>query len=499
MNTDGRIAVVPVVLAGGSGTRLWPLSRTEYPKQLLQLNGEQTLLQDTLSRLEFLRHDSAVQLCPPLIVCNEEYRFLVVEQLKAIGESRASLVLEPAGKNTAPAVSLAAAYCRRHHSDDPLLLVLPSDHVILEPEAFCHAVMRAVGAAQAGAIVTFGVVPDRPETGYGYIECGSVLDLPLTAGVRELIRFVEKPDAQNAAEYLERENFLWNGGMFLMRASVWDLALRALAPQIHEACEDAVANYERDGRFIRPDPEAFARSPSDSIDYAVMENLEAVATGRSAPAFGAVVPLEAGWSDVGSWAALLELGDADQHNNVAMGDACLIDTRDSLVLSKSRLVAAVGISDSIIVETPDAVLVTSRTSSQEVREVVDWLKTTRRSEADSHTVTYRPWGHFSLLDRGPGYQVKRLSITPGAAVSLQLHHHRAEHWIVVEGTAKVTRGDEDFLLRENCSTYIPVAVKHRLENPGSDELVVIEVQSGSYLGEDDIVRFEDAYNRVKLR
>ncbi len=465
-----RELIFPVILSGGSGTRLWPLSRELYPKQLLCLVGESTLLQDTVSRL-----DGLSDIADPLFVCNEEHRFLIAEQVRLIGKTPADIILEPAGRNTAPALTLAALALKANGAND-LMLVMPADHMINERAPFHAAVRQALPHARAGHLVTFGIVPTAPETGYGYIKKG--YDANVEA-------FVEKPDTATAQRYIAAGNYYWNSGMFLMRASVWLDELKRHRPDILEACTGAFAGSRRDGHFRRVNKDAFLGCPSDSIDYAVMEK-----TDRAR-----VVPLEAGWSDIGAWSALWQVCEQDAAGNVTQGDVLTHSTRNALVIAQHRLVATVGLDDVIVIETPDAVLVAHKGQSQNVREIVDRLKREKRSEYQVHRRVYRPWGSYEGVDAGDRFQVKRLIVKPGAALSLQMHHHRAEHWIVVKGTARVTRGEEIFMLTENQSTYIPLGVKHRLENPGNISLEIVEVQSGAYLGEDDIVRFDDIYNR----
>ena len=464
--------IYPVILSGGSGTRLWPLSREQYPKQLLALTGERTLLQETVLRL-----DGAEQVANPLFVCNEEHRFLVAEQVRQLGKSPLAIVLEPTGRNTAPALTLAALVLRRG-TGDPIMLVMPADHNIRDSAAFRRSVKEALPLAAKGRLVTFGIKPTGPATGYGYIKRGEGNDV---AG------FVEKPDLATAKLYLDSGEYAWNSGMFMVRLSTWFEELKRFEPEIARICEAAHAKGKNDGDFFRIDKETFTRCPSNSIDYAVMEK-----TDRAA-----VVELDAGWSDVGAWSSLWENGTRDAAGNVVSGDVYAHDTRDALLISQHRLLAVVGLDDIIVVETPDAVLVSKKERAQDVKEIVARLKTEGRSEHQVHRRVYRPWGSYEGVDAGGRFQVKRLSVKPGAALSLQLHHHRAEHWVVVQGTARVTRGDEVFTLTENQSTYIPVGTKHRLENPGNIQLEIIEVQSGGYLGEDDIVRFEDVYNRHK--
>ena len=463
--------LIPVILSGGSGTRLWPLSRESYPKQFLPLVGDDTMLQATWKRV------AALTPCQPIIVANDAHRFMVAEQLREAGATPAAIILEPLGRNTAPAIALAAIEATRH-GEDALLLVLPSDHVITDVPAFHAAVREAAKAAQAGQLVTFGVVPAGPETGYGYIRAGGV------GSARPVQQFVEKPDRATAEAYVASGDYFWNSGMFLFRASRLLAALEALQPDIVAHCRRALAAAHRDPDFIRIDKDAFAACPSDSIDYAVMEKTQDAA----------VVPLDAGWSDVGSWSALWEVSPQDSAGNAHHGDVLSIDCRNTYAYGQ-RLIAMVGLEDIVVVETDDAIMVGHRDQVQKIKEVVGQLKLNGRSHAIWHRKVYRPWGAYDSIDQGERFQVKRITVKPGGMLSLQMHHHRAEHWIVVSGTAKVTRGEEVILLAENQSTYIPLGVVHRLENPGKLPLELIEVQSGSYLGEDDIVRFEDVYGR----
>ena len=474
----------PVILCGGAGTRLWPLSREQYPKQLLALAGDDTLLQATARRVDKSLAAAGRKVLAPIMVANEDYRFITAEQLRQAGVVPAAIVLEPAGRNTAPALTLAALVALQAE-DDPVLVVMPADHVITGIEAFRAAVTRGASHAESGKVVTFGVRPTHPETGYGYIHAGKAL--PGHDGPREITAFTEKPDATAARRYIASGEYLWNSGIFMMRASVWLKLLKAQRPEMVQACRAAFDARSPDRDFLRIGKDAFAGCPADSIDYAVMEKLPA------GP--GVVIPLEAGWSDVGAWDALWQLGVKDADSNVRQGDVMMVATRDTLAISQSRLVALVGMESAVVVETPDAVLVAHRSRMQEVKDVVARLKSEKRPEADAHRKVYRPWGYYDSIDAGNRFQVKRIVVNPGAALSLQMHHHRAEHWVVVRGTARVTRGDETFLVSENESTYIPVGTRHRLENPGKVPLEIIEVQSGAYLGEDDIIRFDDTYGR----
>jgi mannose-1-phosphate guanylyltransferase/mannose-6-phosphate isomerase len=475
--------LTPVILSGGAGTRLWPLSRELYPKQLLALTGERTMLQQTALRL------SGLAATAPIVVCNDAHRFLVAEQLRQLGIEPRAMVLEPFGRNTAPAIALAALAARKMSaSADPALLVLPADHVIRDVTAFQQAVRIALAAVDRGRLVTFGIVPNSPETGYGYIQRGEPDQHDAahgTADVYRIARFVEKPTLVRAQEFLKSGGYFWNSGMFMFRASRYLEELERFVPQIARVCAGALEAARTDLDFIRIDPKRFEQCPSDSIDYAVMEKTSDAV----------VVPLDAGWSDVGSWSALHEASDADGHGNVSRGDVIAEDTEGCYLYSESRLVAAVGLNDHVVVETKDAVLVAPKNRVQDVKKLVTRLKEAGRYEHSLHREVFRPWGSYDSIENGERFQVKRLKVKPGASLSLQLHHHRAEHWIVVSGTARITRGEEVFLLEENQSTYIPVGVKHRIENPGMIPLHIIEVQSGSYLGEDDIVRFDDRYGR----
>lgn len=475
--------IVPVILSGGSGSRLWPLSREQYPKQLLPLVGGESMLQLTVCRLDGLPD---VQL--PILVCNENHRFAVAEQLRLEGK-QGSIVLEPSGRNTAPALTLAALLARRDDAD-PVMVVMSADHVILDETLFRTAVANAVALAESGKAVTFGITPDVPETGYGYIQVGEPVAAQGEAFV--LSRFVEKPDRATAESYLDSGNYLWNSGIFVMKASTWLDALAHCRPDILEACRTSVNEAKADGDFVRVANAPFEACPSDSIDYAVMERLNQGIDGLPQ---GVVIPLAAGWSDVGSWDSLWNVLTKDETGNTTRGEVILERCTNTLAFSQNRLVACVGLNDLIVVETDDAILVAQHDAAQDVKKIVDRLKTTRPSMTQLHRKVHRPWGWFDGVDAGQRFQVKRIVVKPGACLSLQMHHHRAEHWIVVSGTAKVTRGEETFLVTENESTYIPLGVTHRLENPGKLSLEMIEVQSGSYLGEDDIVRFEDTYGR----
>ncbi|MBF0371714.1 MAG: mannose-1-phosphate guanylyltransferase/mannose-6-phosphate isomerase [Magnetococcales bacterium] len=474
--------IIPVVLSGGAGTRLWPLSREDYPKQFLPIGGDVPLIQATIQRLEGLQ-----DLGPPILVCNEAHRFLAAEQMRQLEISGGSILLEPVGRNTAPAVACAALHAKKHHPQ-ALILVLPADHLIQDIAAFHRAVDLGRIRAEAGHLVTFGIVPGWPETGYGYIKRGAPLGdetTEATQSVYEVDRFVEKPDQKRAEAYLQEGGYDWNSGMFLFRADRYLEELKRLNPQMAEACHKAYDGAVLDLDFLRLAPEAFSASPKDSIDYAVMEKTKR----------GVVVPLDAGWSDVGAWSALWEIAKRDGDGNVTVGDVVTEDVKESYLSSSHRLVAAVGLSGHVVIETADAVLVAPKDRVGEVKGLVEALKKAGRTEPEHHRKVYRPWGSYETVDIASRFQVKRIVVKPGAILSLQMHHHRSEHWVVVRGTAQVTKGEEVFLLVEGQSTYIPVGKKHRLENAGKIPLELIEVQSGSYLGEDDIVRFDDRYGR----
>lgn len=471
------LKIVPIVLSGGSGTRLWPMSRAALPKQLLPLVSELSMLQETLSRLSGWVHIDS-----PIVVCGNDHRFMVAEQLRALNITPKSIMLEPIGRNTAPAI--AAAALALINESEALMLVLPADHVIRDIDAFEQAVIRAVVAAEFGRLVTFGIQPGSPETGYGYIQSGDAI--ANADGCFEVSQFVEKPDLETAESYLNSGDFFWNSGMFLFKPSVYLAELEKFKPKIIKQVKLALEGSYQDLDFCRLEEKAFTESPSDSIDYAVMEKTSVAA----------VVPVDIGWNDVGSWTALWEVQAKDVDGNYLRGDVIALDVHDSFIRSESRIVAAIGLDDLIIVETPDAILVAHKNCAQDVKKVVDHLKQNSRSEHEQHSRVYRPWGWYESVDNGDRFQVKRIVVKPSAKLSLQLHHHRAEHWIVVKGTARVTRGEESYLVTENESTYIPLGTKHRLENAGKMPLEIIEVQSGGYLGEDDIERFDDHYGRL---
>jgi mannose-1-phosphate guanylyltransferase / mannose-6-phosphate isomerase len=472
--------IIPVILSGGTGSRLWPLSRELYPKQLLPLVNDQTMLQNTV-----LRTNGLEDVSEPIVVCNEEHRFMVAEQLRPIAISPKAILLEPVGRNTAPAVAVAALQALAD-DNDPLLLVLPSDHVIQNNACFHKAIADGAELAKGGNLLTFGIVPIAPETGYGYIKAGKELGAKgEESGAFKVERFVEKPDRTTAEQYLASGDYYWNSGMFLFSATTYLQELERFAPEMLYACREAYARAERDKDFVRLHAESFANCPSDSIDYAVMEKT----------ASAVVIPLDAGWSDVGSWSALWEIGERDANDNVIKGDVLLHDVNGSYISAENRLVAAVGVEDYVIIETADAVLIARKDHVQDVKAIVNQLNAQGRKESVTHRKVYRPWGAYQSVDLDDRFQVKRITVNPGASLSLQMHHHRAEHWIVVKGTASIIKGGEVILLSENQSIYIPLGVTHRLENPGVIPLELIEVQSGSYLGEDDIVRLEDIYGR----
>lgn len=508
------MTILPVIMAGGSGSRLWPLSRELYPKQFLKLDGELTMLQGTVQRLTGLACGQ------PLVICNEDHRFLVAEQLRYLGKLAHNIILEPAGRNTAPAIALAAltALQTSAEGEDPLLLVLAADHVIRDEAAFTASVLQAIPHAQDGKLVTFGIVPTHAETGYGYIKRGEKQDSRIenrearseiqtedrsanrddarlsslasrispVGSAFAVAQFVEKPDADTAQRYLDSGEYFWNSGMFLFRASRFLGELQTFRPDIYAACVQAVGTINPDLDFVRVDKPAFLACPSDSIDYAVMEKT----------ADAVVVPMDAGWSDVGSWSSLWEISAKDASGNVFQGDVLQHNSQNNYVFAESGLVSLVGVNNLVVVQTKDAVLVVDQGQVQDVKKIVEGLKASGRSEHKVHREVFRPWGKYDAIDTGGRYQVKRITVKPGEKLSVQMHHHRAEHWIVVSGTAKVTNGEQTFLVTENESTYIPVGTVHALENPGKVPLELIEVQSGSYLGEDDIVRFGDRYGRM---
>ncbi len=469
--------IVPVIIAGGSGTRLWPLSRQLYPKQLIDIYDENTMVQNTVLRLDGIK-----SIAPPIIVCNEAHRFMTAEQLRKIQVEPSAIILEPIGRNTAPAIALAALKAMENDSD-PVLLILPADHVIKEPLKFHEAVESGYKFALKDLLITFGVIPSGPETGYGYIKKGQEIEAGSSAA--QIDRFVEKPDLDTARKYIESGNYCWNSGMFMFKASAIINEMENLAPQILKSCKDVIVSGKEDLDFFRLPIEGFEAIPSDSIDYAVMEKTTK----------GVVIPFDAGWSDMGSFDALWQTGAKDENLNVIKGDVLTHDVKESYICSEDHLVTAVGLERFVIVETKDAILVSPRDRVQDVKKIVKQLKDKNREEAITHRKVYRPWGCYETVDIEPRFQVKRITVKPGAILSLQKHFHRAEHWTVVSGAALVTKGEEEMLLKEDQSTYIPLGTLHRLENPGKIPLELIEVQSGSYLGEDDIVRYDDVYGR----
>jgi mannose-1-phosphate guanylyltransferase/mannose-6-phosphate isomerase len=485
MNTPlpNNVAVQPVIMAGGSGTRLWPLSRSGFPKQFLVLSGNSSLFQQAATRLQGLA-GAGLDVAPPVIVGNEEHRFLVLDQLREIKVDPAAVLLEPMGRNTAPALTLAALQAL-DTGFDPVLVVISSDQTVTDEAAFTAAMQRAIGAAATGAIAILGITPQAPETGYGYIRSAPAAD----DGVPRVAQFVEKPDAATAERYLASGDYFWNAGMFVLKASVWMAALQRFRPDIATACQAAWAVRATDQRFVRPGKAEFAAVPAESVDYAVVEKCPGSDIDIR------MVALDAGWNDLGAWEAVWQVAPKDTAGNASVGDAIVTDSKNTLVHATSRLVSVVGLQDVIVVETPDAVLVADRARSQDVKKIVNQLGAEQRGEHALHRKVHRPWGWYDSIDNGPRHQVKRIMVKPGASLSLQMHHHRAEHWIVVSGTAEVTNGDKVIMLTENQSTYIPLGQTHRLANPGKVPLEIIEVQSGSYLGEDDIVRFEDTYGR----
>ena len=471
--------IIPVILAGGSGTRLWPLSRELYPKQLIDIYNEKTMLQNTVLRLEGLE-----MIGSPIVVCNEEHRFMTAEQLRNIDTDPHAIILEPVGRNTAPAIALAALKAMENKKD-PILLVLPADHVIEKVVEFHAAVRAGFAYAKKDNLITFGIIPDSPETGYGYIKKGELLESDTNASKIE--RFVEKPDPDTARKLFESGSYCWNSGMFMFKASAIIKELETHARDIMMPCKETIGTGVQDLDFFRLSLEWFKDIPSDSIDYAVMEKTSK----------GIVIPFDAGWNDLGSFDALWQTGEKDKNMNVIKGDVLTHDVKGSYINSESSLIAAVGIEKFVIVETKDAILVSPRDRVQDVKKIVKQLKDNNRDESVTHRKVYRPWGSYETMDIEPRFQVKRITVKPGAKLSLQKHFHRAEHWIVVSGAALVTKGEEKMLLKEDESTYIPLGTLHRLENPGKISLELIEVQSGSYLGEDDIVRFDDVYGRKK--
>jgi len=481
------IQVTPVILCGGSGTRLWPLSRTGFPKQFLCLTGNESLFQQAAQRLAALGNES-IKVAAPVIVSGEDHRFLAAEQLREVSIALGTALLEPSGRNTAPALTLAALAAVQD-GQDPVLVVTPADQTIARPSAFNAAVQQAISQAEQGNIVILGVTPDKPETGYGYIRTDPGRSAPLCANVLNVAAFVEKPNLQTAQQYLSEGGYYWNAGMFVLKASVWLAAIEQFAPSILQATRTAWAARKKDGAFVRPGNAEFEAIPSESVDYAVMEHCPGSAFSIQ------MVPLDAGWNDLGAWDAVWQVQPKDAFGNAHVGDVLHTDSHNTLVHASSRLVALVGVSDLVVVETPDAVLVTTKSQSQDVKHIVNQLTAQKREEQTLHRKVHRPWGWYDSIDEGGRFKVKRIQVKPKASLSLQKHHHRAEHWIVVTGTAEITNGENVLTLTENQSTYIPLGEVHRLVNPGSIPLEIIEVQSGSYLGEDDIIRYDDVYGR----
>lgn len=469
-------SIYPVILSGGSGTRLWPVSRSMYPKQLMALYSDKSLLQDAALRT------SGVDFMAPIVICNEDHRFIVAEQLREVAMEPAAIILEPVGRNTAPAATIAAQWCEQN-SPGSYVLLMPSDHVIRDVEAFKKVIKIAVNAAAKGDIVTFGLEPDHPETGYGYIYATEGREG--VGGCKKVSAFKEKPDLETAEKYLESGDYLWNSGIFLYQAQSFLAEIGRLSPDTVRACQESLEKGHEELDFCRLDHASFAAAPKESIDYAVMEKTEKAS----------VVPISMGWNDLGAWPALWDISEKDENGNVILGDVLTAGCANNYIRAESKLVATVGLEDTIVVETDDALLVASRDKAQDVKDIVDQLNQKDRIEADFHSRVYRPWGNYRSIGLGDQYQVKEITVKPGAILSLQYHHHRAEHWVVVEGVATVTRGDDVFDLKKNESTFIPLGVKHRLENRTSEPLKIIEVQSGDYLGEDDIVRLEDLYGR----
>jgi mannose-1-phosphate guanylyltransferase len=464
--------IIPVILCGGSGTRLWPISRKLFPKQFISLVNDNTLFQDTILRLP-------KEVENPIIICNEDYRFLATEQLRQINKDSNNIILEPIGKNTAPAIALAALAT----GNDSLLLVLPADHVIKDKEYFNKLVLEAIPLAESGKLVTFGVIPTEAHTGYGYIKGGRKINTGLVVD-----QFMEKPSTKNARQYFESGEYYWNSGIFLFNASRYLEELNKFRPDIYMACKESMLGKKSDYNFLRLDKESFEKCPSESVDYAVMENTEDAV----------VIPMDAGWSDVGSWSSLWDITDKDVNGNVIYGDVITHNSTNSFIRSDDKMVAAIGLDNIVVAATKDVVMIANKDSDQDVNIIAKQLKDKNRTEWEKHREVYRPWGKYDVIEHGNRYQVKKITVKPGAALSLQKHHYRAEHWIVVIGTAKVTRGEEILLVRENESVYIPIGMVHALENPGEVDLELIEVQSGSYLGEDDIIRLQDRYGRDTL-
>ena len=482
------MALCPVILAGGSGSRLWPFSRQHYPKQFINMFGSHTMLQQTLLRLA--GDELNIELLPSQVICNEAHRFMVIEQANAIEHELQAIMLEPEGRNTAPALTISALW-QLHSGIDPVLLMMPADHLIKNTGAFQQAISLGYEQAGKGVIVTFGIKPSSPETGYGYIDCDASQDSEVTNTVQVIKGFTEKPERSIAEQYLDAGNYLWNSGLFMMQASLWIDVIKHANPAIYESCQRSIEMGEKDGDFFWLDKDSFAASPGDSIDYAVMENI-----GKQSATKAVVVTLDAGWSDIGSWSSVWLESEKDSDGNVIDGDVLQFNTKNSLIKAQNRLVAVIGVDDLIVVDTADAVMIADKKNSQDVKTLVDELKDASRKEYENHLQVFRPWGSYETLEIQDGFQVKRIIVNPGKRLSLQLHHKRSEHWVVVKGVGTVTLGDDVFDLKENESTYVPVETKHRLENKTSSPLTIIEVQVGSYLGEDDIVRFDDDFGRA---
>jgi len=480
------MSLCPVILAGGGGTRLWPLSRQDYPKQFLRLFGEYTMLQETLKRCDGL--ESKIQLDEPMVICNTDYRFIVQEQAQQIGKKLQSIILEPEGRNTAPALTLAAI-SQLEQGNDPVLLMMPADHLIKDLQGLQRVFETAYQLALKNHLVTFGITPDKAETGYGYIHCKNDIETGNAETCLEIESFTEKPNAEVAQQYLDSESYFWNSGLFMLRASLCCELMQALQPEIYSASYAAYTKGQVDGDFYHLHNESFLQSPSDSIDYAVMEKLS------TQNVTAGMMVLKAGWSDIGAWTAVWEQSEKDQNNNVISGDVIQIDSRDCLVRSENRLVSLVGCENLAIIETSDALMITNKDNAQGVKQIVEQLKREHRKEQTENLRVKRPWGSYETVDNGDGFKVKRIIVNPGKKLSLQLHHKRSEHWVVVKGTATITNANETFDLKENESTFIPMETKHRLENATTKPLEIIEVQVGSYLGEDDIVRFDDDFGR----
>lgn len=472
--------IIPIILSGGSGTRLWPMSRELYPKQLLPLLQDRSLLQHTVERIAY-----SPQIQQPIIICNEDHRFLVAEQLRNIISQPAQIILEPTGRNTAPAIAIAALQAQMQQTD-PILLVLPADHLLPDKILFNEAILAAKAIAEQNMLVTFGITPTKAETAYGYIKAGQAFDyLPNNYTAYQVSQFIEKPELAIAQQYIEEGGYYWNSGMFMFRASVILKALQCYAPDILQACQQTFNNKQIDQDFIRLDKTAFTACRSESIDYAVMEKTQQAV----------VIPLQTKWNDVGSWSALWEVSEQDAEGNVTQGDVIIEQTKNCYLHATNRMIAVIGMADCIVMETADAVLVANKADSQDVKKIVARMKQAGRSEVELHRTIYRPWGSYEILDDNKNFKVKRIHVAPGASLSLQMHHRRAEHWVVVSGIAEVTCGEKIFELHENQSTYIPMGTKHRLRNLTPNLLIIIEVQSGDYLGEDDIVRYADVYGR----